>query len=306
MSAIVISLGDPAGIGPEVTTKAISKIKEHQGIVLVGHQQSLKEFKAFESTIQPNQIYAATIDTHHQPINAPDHKINGLIAYESIKKALSICATHNIKNFVTAPISKASFLAAKIPYTGHTSLLKDHFKIQTASMAFYSKELAIVLATIHIPLMDVEKSLTSTIINQSITNAELFATQLGIEKPRIGVAGLNPHASENGQFGTFETNILEPLIKSYQSQDSTIIGPISPDVIFRQAYDGEFDIVVALYHDQGLIPLKLLAFDTAVNVTVGLPICRTSPDHGTAYDIAGKNIANPNSMLAAIKYCLDQ
>ena len=117
MSVIVISLGDPAGIGPEVTTKAISKIKEHQGIVLVGHQQSLKEFKAFESTIQPNQIYAATIDTHHQPINAPDHEINGLIAYESIKKALSICATHNIKNFVTAPISKASFLAAKIPYT---------------------------------------------------------------------------------------------------------------------------------------------------------------------------------------------
>ena len=173
-------------------------------------------------------------------------------------------------------------------------------------MAFYSEQLSVILATIHIPLMSVETALNSDTIKNTLANAKLFANQLGITNPKIGIAGLNPHASEHGQFGDFESKVLTPTLTKFKENDDTaIIGPVS-DVIFRQALDGDIDIVVALYHDQGLIPLKLLAFDSAVNVTVGLPICRTSPDHGTAYDIAGKNIANPNSMLAAIKYCINR
>ena len=144
-----------------------------------------------------------------------------------------------------------------------------------------------------------------TYIHNTITNAIHFAKQIGINSPKIGIAGLNPHASENGQFGTFETNILIPAINKYPPSNAQLIGPISPDVIFRQAHGGSYDIVIALYHDQGLIPLKLLAFDSAVNVTIGLPICRTSPDHGTAYDIAFKNCANPASMGSAIQYCIN-
>ena len=133
---------------------------------------------------------------------------------------------------------------------------------------------------------------------------QLFAKNIQLEQVRIAIAGLNPHASENGQFGTFESSIMKPSLASVAPFNGTLTGPISPDAVFRQTMNGTYDIVIALYHDQGLIPLKMIAFDSAVNVTIGLPICRTSPDHGTAYDIAGKNIANPDAMIAAINYAI--
>lgn len=306
MSGIAITLGDPAGIGPEVTEKAIQQLTSHPGIILFGHAQHVSSFEPFTGLLKKNTVYGYPIKTSKQPSLTPDDPSNAIIAYESIQSALACCNEYSIKRLVTAPISKAGLLAANIPYTGHTSMLKDHFNCPNASMAFYSDQLSIVLATIHIPLMQVEENLTSNRIHQSIKNATLFAKQLGIQSPKIGIAGLNPHASEHGQFGDFESSILIPTIKEAQCSETTIIGPISPDVIFRQALNNEFDIVIALYHDQGLIPLKLLAFDTAVNVTIGLPICRTSPDHGTAYDITNQDKANPNSMLAAIKYCMNQ
>ncbi len=306
MTAIAITLGDPAGVGPEVTTKALQQLPNHDGIILFGHKEQLSDIPLFEGTIEPNTVYSHPIQTPLTPTDKKDDPDNARIAYESITSALHFCNTHSM-NLVTAPISKAGFLAASIPYTGHTTLLKDFFNSPNASMAFYSDQLSVILATIHIPLMSVETALTSDTIKSTLANAKLFANQLGITNPKIGIAGLNPHASEHGQFGDFESNVLTPTLTEFKEDNNTaIIGPVSPDVIFRQALDGDIDVVVALYHDQGLIPLKLLAFDSAVNVTVGLPICRTSPDHGTAYDIAGKNIANPNSMLAAIKYCINR
>ena len=314
MSAIVIALGDPAGIGPEVTFKAIQQLPHHPGIILClhpktldAHHQQAPAMQPWSGTATQNTIYYVTPknlpDIQH---NTPDNADNATIAYQCLLTALHICDTHNIKHLVTAPISKQGFLNAGIPFTGHTTLLQNHFNCPTAAMGFYAKPFSVVLCTIHIPLSKVEAALTPECICNTLDNAQLFAKQSNINKPRIAVAGLNPHASENGQFGTFEADILAPTLATYQKEHPNLplFGPISPDVVFRQAHNGNYDMVVAMYHDQGLIPLKLLAFDTAVNVTIGLPICRTSPDHGTAYDIAGSNSANPNAMHAAIQYCI--
>ncbi len=306
---ICITLGDPAGIGPEITLKALKKIKLHHGIVIILHESLVANFfhhfeiRPFKGDVKKNKIYYILNKRKHHLQQKQDDPNNALFAYDSLLKAFEVCKKYNM-SLVTAPISKAGFKAAKIPYTGHTTLLKTYFNAPNASMAFHSDKLAIVLATIHIPLSTVEQSLSTKQLQSTFNNAALMASHLSIKSPRIGVAGLNPHASENGQFGTFETSVLKPAISSTKLERGELIGPISPDVIFRQAAQNEYDIVIAMYHDQGLIPLKLLAFDSAVNVTIGLPICRTSPDHGTAYDIAGKNIANPSSMIAAINYAI--
>ena len=306
---INITLGDPAGIGPEVTFKALRSIKTHPGIVLFMHPKNEayidlhEEFPPYMGSIKAGEIKTVFVAESLKPNSEPNHPINAQIAYEALLSAIENCKQTSA-SLVTAPISKAGFLAANIPYTGHTTLLQSSFNTPNASMAFHSKDLNVILSTIHIPLMSVEKTLTTELLTSTIKNAIAFARTLGIKKPRIGVAGLNPHASENGQFGSFESSIITPLINSLSMPEASVSGPVSPDVIFRQAVEKQWDVVVALYHDQGLIPIKLLAFDSAVNVTVGLPICRTSPDHGTAYDIAGKNIANPTAMAAAIEYAI--
>ena len=306
MRPICITLGDPAGIGPEVTFKALKNIKSHPGIILFMHpamNSFNSEFSDFNGHISSGEIKVIHVAGHLTPSMLKDDATNATIAHEALQSAIKHCKKHKT-SLVTAPISKAGFLAAKIPFTGHTTLLKKMFNCPDASMAFHSKKLNVVLCTIHLPLSKVEPTLTQSLINSSIKNAIQFGQSLGINQPRIAVAGLNPHASEHGQFGSFEKTTLIPLLNRSNYLDGTIHGPISPDIVFRQALENQFDVVVAMYHDQGLIPIKLLAFDSAVNVTIGLPICRTSPDHGTAYDIAGKGIANPSAMTAAIEYAI--
>lgn len=301
MPPILITLGDPAGIGPEVTLKALKECNKHSGIILFGHKESAPAIPMYDGTIAPNEIKLFPIEGRI-PTKDKDCPINAMIAYNSIQQALTFSQTKVIQGLVTAPISKAGMKAANIKTTDHTSMLKSFFNCPDAGMAFYSSQLKVMLATIHIPLMAVENALTKACLRSSITNSLTFAATLGIKKPRIGIAGLNPHAGEGGQFGSFETTILKDVLNEPSKDEATIIGPISPDIIFRQAVHGAYDIVIALYHDQGLIPLKLLAFDEGVNTTIGLPIQRSSPDHGTAYDIAGKNIANPTAMISAINY----
>ncbi len=309
MKPICITVGDIAGIGPEVTIKSLQKITAHPPIILFLHSSLLPMVEAqlsispYNGDVSRNNIYYVIVGENHHPVMAPNHSENAKIAYDALIQALEICKNYNCA-LVTGPISKAGFLAAGIPFTGHTTLLKNYFKCPEASMAFYSKKLKVILATIHIPLSDVEKSLTQQQLLSTIKNAQLFAKNIQLEQVRIAIAGLNPHASENGQFGTFESSIMKPSLASVAPFNGTLTGPISPDAVFRQTMNGTYDIVIALYHDQGLIPLKMIAFDSAVNVTIGLPICRTSPDHGTAYDIAGKNIANPDAMIAAINYAI--
>lgn len=304
MPPLLISLGDPAGIGPEVVEKALQGMEWHDGCILVGHPDSLTQpVPHFNGTLIPNTVQLIPI-TDHDPVHRPNDPINARIAHNSIITALNTMSQYTITGLVTAPISKEGSMRAGLPHFDHTTLLQSYFQCPGAGMAFYSEPLKVMLASIHIPLSDVPDYLSTSIITQSIQNAIRFANQIGIDSPRIGISGLNPHAGENGTIGSFETRVLSPIIESLNHQlPATLIGPVSPDVVFRRAVvTGDMDVVVALYHDQGLIPIKLLAFDTAVNVTIGLPICRTSPDHGTAYDIAHKNQADPGAMVAAIRY----
>jgi len=208
-----------------------------------------------------------------------------------------------IDAIVTAPISKTSWkLAGETRYPGHTELLADRTGAKEYAMMFVGPRLRTVLATIHVPLMDVRNVLTLESIGTSIELAHRACReQFGIDQPRIAVCGLNPHASEGGLFGEEEAQLITPAIELARHRGIDASGPYPADTVFNEALDGRrFDVVVAMYHDQGTIPIKLLSRDEAVNVTIGLPIVRTSPDHGTAFDIAGTGTANPGSMKAAI------
>ena len=202
---------------------------------------------------------------------------------------------------VTAPICKESWKLAGCRFPGHTELLAHRTKVRHVAMMFVAPQLRVVLATIHLPLMDVRNIFTIGCVFTPIDLGHQACRQLGIARPRIVVCGLNPHASENGQFGDEERRIISPAIDMARNHGIDVHGPFPADTIFNDAVRGKYDLVVAMYHDQGLIPVKLLAFDEAVNMTLGLPVIRTSVDHGTAVDIVGKNKANPSSMKAAIR-----
>jgi len=191
---------------------------------------------------------------------------------------------------------------AGIKYPGHTEFLADQFRTKRVTMMFVADKLRVSLATIHIPLMDIRNRFTIGCVFQPIDLMHQALTEwFGYAKPKIGVCGLNPHASDEGRFGDEEARIIKPAITMAQDAGIDAYGPFPADTLFLQALNGKYDGVVAMYHDQGLIPIKLLAFDSSVNVTLGLPIIRTSVDHGTAFDIVGQNKANPGSMKSAIK-----
>ena len=212
---------------------------------------------------------------------------------------------------VTAPIAKASWHLAGCRFPGHTEFLQHRTKAKRVGMLFVGREpdgttLRTILATIHLPLMDVKNALTIGTVFDAIDLGHRALVEMGIKTPKIAVAGLNPHASEDGAFGDEERRLIEPAIELAQKHGIDARGPFPADTLYTPANRKRFDLTVAMYHDQGLIPLKALAFDNAVNVTVGLPLIRTSPDHGTAFDIAGKNQANPGSMRAALEMAIEQ
>jgi len=207
---------------------------------------------------------------------------------------------------VTGPISKENLKKAGYPYPGHTEFLADLSHTKDFRMMFASPSLRVVLITIHEALKKVPKLLNEPLILKTIEiTHDHLCKWFGISKPKLAVCGLNPHASEGGIFGNEEAKFIIPAINKLKHRGIRASGPYPPDTIFQRAVRGEFDAVVAMYHDQGLIPLKLLHFDDAVNITLGLPFIRTSVDHGTAFDIAGKGIANPSSMIAAIKLAVE-
>ncbi|MDK1032296.1 MAG: 4-hydroxythreonine-4-phosphate dehydrogenase PdxA [Planctomycetia bacterium] len=203
---------------------------------------------------------------------------------------------------VTGPIHKQAIKMAGYPWPGHTELLAEKFGASHVAMMFAGGPFRVVLATIHIPLADVPRSLTTEGVVETICLADdALRKWFGIGKPTIGVLGLNPHASDGGRFGHEEEQIIEPAIREAARRGIAAVGPVVPDVAFRQATEGRFDCLVAMYHDQALIPVKTVAFDKAVNITLGIDCIRTSVDHGTAYDIAGRGVADPSSMKAAIR-----
>lgn len=317
MNKIAITMGDPGGIGPEVVVKALSseEIYEFCKPMVIGAPGILKEaVKLSGSSFEVTGISAPTdselsknrievIDISSSEVfkkNAPSAEA-GRAAVSSIRKAVDLALGNEVDAIITAPLSKESLKMAGYRWPGHTELLAELTGTDDFAMMFFSDKLKIVLCTIHLPLRDVPKILTEEIVYRSIRHAANISGMLNINNPKIAVAGLNPHAGESGLFGNEEMDIITPAIEKASSEGLPVSGPYPPDVIFHKAYKGDFDIIVSMYHDQGLIPFKMLAFDTGVNVTLGLPIIRTSPDHGTAFDIAWKNKANPSSMIEAIK-----
>lgn len=317
---LAITMGDPAGIGPEIAIKALSfpEIQKISNPLIIGDkkiiQKTMKIVKAYSfdlravSKIEDARFSRRVINVLDlNNIDLSKFKIGklssqcGRAAVEYIFKAIELAKAKKIKGIVTCPINKEAIRKAGFKYQGHTEILADKTKSKKYAMMFVSDTLWVVLATTHLPLKDVSKALNKRGILETILLTNEFIYKLRKKKPKIGVAGLNPHAGESGIFGKEEQKVIKPAIDEARKRGIDVQGPISPDAIFYLEKLGMFDVVVAMYHDQGLIPLKLLSFNRSVNVTLGLPIIRTSVDHGTGFDIAGKGWANPQSLIQAIK-----
>lgn len=315
---IGITMGDPAGIGPEVVVKALydPAIRRSARFIIFGINEQLcyaadsAEIEPFwgrrqheKATLNcPYKVVLADYDEYSVPprIKGPNTTC-GEASLRFCLDAIDAARSGMVDAIVTAPISKTSWNLAGAKWPGHTEMLADRCKSPRKAMMFVAGPLKVALATIHEPLFEIRNKFTIGCVFEPI---DLLNTALkdyfGIPAPKIGVAALNPHAGENGQFGDEEQRIISPAMLLAQEQGINCLGPFPADTLFLRAIRGEFDAVVAMYHDQGMIAVKLLAFENAVNITIGLPIIRTSPAHGTAFDISGRNLADPTSMKSAI------
>jgi 4-hydroxythreonine-4-phosphate dehydrogenase len=281
LPTIAVTAGDPSGIGPEIAVKALRdpRVIASCRVVIYG-PHTADELAAF-----------------------PVGEVSGVsaqAAYEAIVRATTDALDRKVDAIVTAPINKAAFAAAGFPWRGHTDLLSELCHAARVAMMFWSERLRVVLATIHIPLAEVPRALTRDGLTETIVLTARSLPAFGISAPRLAVAGLNPHAGEDSLLGREEADLIRPAIDAARALGADVSGPYPADTLFVRAARGEFDAVIALYHDQGLIPVKLLAFGRAVNVTLGLPIIRTSVDHGTAFDIARRGQADEGSLVEAI------
>ena len=276
---IGLTVGDPAGIGPEIVEKAAADPS-----VLAVCRPVVFSTEP-DGPVRIGRVSAAA----------------GRAAYQTIVRAVDFAKRGDVDAIATAPVNKLAFAKAGLKWKGHTDLLAHLCDTKRVAMMFYSPKIKVVLITVHVPLKTVSKYLTPELVDQTITLTVDAMRRFGAREPRLALAGLNPHAGENGVLGEEDDAVLLPAVRKAQRKGITIEGPIPGDTVFVRAARGEFDCVIACYHDQGLIPVKLLSFGDAVNVTIGLPIIRTSVDHGTAFDIAGKGVADPGSMIAAVK-----
>jgi 4-hydroxythreonine-4-phosphate dehydrogenase len=296
-------MGDPAGIGPEIVAKAL----QHPRIfsvcrpIVFGSLQSLR--KASQKKLQHKHIADFTdIKTSARIRPGKPGAASGKAALAYLDRAIESALRGEIDAIVTAPLSKAAVQTAGIEdFTGHTEYLAKKADCRSVAMMFYSRRMLVSLVTTHLPLRLVAKSIKKEKILDVIMLTLGAAEKLGKTNPRIGVAGLNPHAGEHGTLGKEDQEIIAPAVKAAMKKGVQVEGPIPADVLFRKAYKGEFEVVIAMYHDQALAPFKMISFEQGVNVTLGLPFVRTSVDHGTAFDIAGKGIASEKSLVEAVK-----
>lgn len=279
--AIAITVGDPSGIGPEIALAAARDARVLAVCTpLVYGPTTPAEIEAF-----PRGRVEA---------------VSGRAAYDVIVRAVDDALAGRVDAVATAPVNKAAFAAAGLPWKGHTDLLAHLCGVPEAAMMFWSEPLRVVLATVHIPLAEVPNAITVDGLQRTIQLTAASLPRFGIAAPRVAVAGVNPHAGEDGLLGQEEEAVMRPAIARARAAGVNVHGPFPADTLFVRAARGEFDVVVAAYHDQGLVPVKLLAFGRSVNVTLGLPIVRTSVDHGTAFDIARTGRADPSSMVEAV------
>jgi 4-hydroxythreonine-4-phosphate dehydrogenase len=305
---IGISLGDPAGVGPEVVVRALAERPRLRAVVF-GDPGVLDRAAALAGVgpPAPEVVRAVTRLGPDQVVPGEPNEISGRAQVEYLAAASQAALRGEVSALVTAPISKAWAGQAGFAFPGHTEYLAHAAGVSEFAMMLAGPTLRTTLATTHLPLHGVSSALSvERIASVTWLTARSLREDFGVALPRVAVAGLNPHAGEGGRFGDEERRLVLPAIELVQRRLSAagvaarVSGPHVPDAVFREAAQGAFDAVVALYHDQGLIPIKLLHFDEAVNLTLGLPFIRTSPDHGTAYDIAGAGRARPQSFLAAL------
>ena len=276
---IALTVGDPAGIGPEIARKAACSARVTDVCEPVIYAPPA------EQEFAPGVLSAAA----------------GRAAYDIIVSAVRDAQAGVVDGIATAPVNKLAFAQAGLPWKGHTDLLGHLTGAKQVAMLFWSEPLKVVLATVHVPLADVSRTLTRELLEGVIGLTAAEMPMFGINTPRLAVAGLNPHAGEGGVLGDEEGRVIEPAVIAMRGRGIDVSGPVPGDTVFVRATRGEFDCVIACYHDQGLIPVKLTAFGRAVNVTLGLPIVRTSVDHGTAFDIAGQDKADASSMIEAVR-----
>jgi 4-hydroxythreonine-4-phosphate dehydrogenase len=318
-TTIGITMGDPSGIGPEIILKSFEKsVIRNNRIVVIGDYKimlavydilKIKSFKLHRILNMHECLFnydllnildlqlAGMDDFRPGTVQA----ISGNTAFEAIRKAVDLAKNKEIDTIVTAPLNKEALYLAGHKYPGHTEILASLTDTKEYAMLLYDKKLVVIHVSTHISLLEAITGLRRERIEKVIELADGIMKKLGIDEPRIAVAGLNPHSGENGLFGNEEKNEIIPAIITMKEKGINVEGPCPPDTVFLQAVERKYDIVVAMYHDQGHIPLKLLGFNSGVNVTVGLPFVRTSVDHGTAFEIAWQGKANENSMVEAIK-----
>ena len=309
-SRIAITVGDVTGVGPEVTLKALAAElpRDDCSYLLFGDADQLRDLNArfkLGVDLQTSRISIrnSTKLQFNLATGAPEA---ALAALAWLRAAAAECLARRADALVTAPVSKETILRTGQKFVGQTEFLSELAGAKRTSMMLLGADdrdrwLRVALATTHVPIKDVAADLTEQKVFDAVRNAAQACLDLGLPRARVGVCGLNPHAGEGGLLGTEESTVIEPAVRRAKKQELDVHGPFSADTLFHRVFRGEYDAVVAMYHDQGLVPLKMIGFERGVNWTLGLPFVRTSPDHGTAYDIAGKGIADPGSMIAALQ-----
>ncbi len=324
---IGVTMGDPCGIGPEVVLKALSsqEVRAAAKYVIIGCENVLSRvaesldisdgFHVLQDKTAifniekrlTNEINLLDLDnvTIDDAVACKPLQNNGRASVEYVLKGIDLALDGHIDALVTSPISKEAVKMAGFEFGGHTELLKEKSSVENVVMLMVGKKLRVSFVTTHLAVNDVSRYITQENVFSTIqTTATGLETYFGVSRPKIAVCGLNPHCSDGERFGTEERDIIVPAIKHAQESGIDCYGPLSSDTVFNRALNGDFDVVVVQFHDQGTIPIKMHAFDSGVNITLGIPIIRTSPTHGTAFDIAGKGIADPGSMIEAIKVAI--
>ncbi len=276
---VAITVGDPSGIGPELVEKALADFR------VAAECEPVVYGPPAGARFAPGALSAEA----------------GRAAYDALVRAVEDARAGRVAALATAPINKQAWALAGLPWRGHTDLLAHLTGAPRVAMMFYSRPLRVVLASVHVPLAEVPRLLTFDHVTTLLRLASAELPRFGFPNPRLALAGLNPHAGEHGVIGSEDDLVLRPAVAACRAEGIDVSGPFPADTLFVRAVRGEFDAVIACYHDQGLVPIKLVAFGAAVNVTLGLPIIRTSVDHGTAFDIAGRGVADPGSLIEAVR-----
>jgi len=316
-----IPLGDVTGIGPEVALRAVARLAGEEadirhvlvgdpGVVrrlcgLMGLESDLPLWRGTAS--EPSRVYLLPVSDTELPEDLrPGDPLAALSAVAALREGATRCLSGEFDGLVTAPVNKASILEAGVPFVGQTEFLAELAGVSRVAMMLLGHDpagrwLRVSLATTHLPVAKVPAALTVSAIAEVVALTAEACGLLGLPRRRVGVCGLNPHAGEGGHLGREEIEVVAPAVARARAAGGDVHGPFAADTLFHQVYRGDYDAVVAMYHDQGLVPLKMVAFDTGVNWTLGLPFVRMSPDHGTAHDIAGKGLADPASMESALR-----